>query len=234
MSATPRVGETAPRPGAAPPALPEGTAVGTQLLYVSLFLLLLVFFIVLNAQADRHEGRTKAVLNSFDNRYPTFTIHPRLREGYDPVASRSGTVIAADRVEGMGELFTTAVAVSKVTVVTPGKLIEVRLPTDSLFVPNSAKIRTDRFGLIDRVVDSLRRPREGERLEVDALLAIDDNSLSQSPGPVQRAASLARALMTGGAPPGSVSVGIERGEPGTARLLFSLRSTDPMPDEGTR
>lgn len=234
MFAGPRANEGASRPGVGQPASQEGTAVGTQLLYVSLFLLLLVFFIVLNAQADRHEGRTKAVLNSFENRYPTFTIHPRLREGYEPVASRSGSVLAADRVEGMGELFTTAVAVSKVTVVTPGKLIEVRLPADSLFVPNSAKIRTDRFGLLDRVVDSLRRPREGERLEVDALLAIDDSTASQSPGPVQRAASLARALMTGGAPAGSVSVGIERGAPGSARLLFSLRSTDPMPEERGR
>jgi hypothetical protein len=230
--ATGRSGAGGVRGGAEAPVPGESNAIAVQLLSLSLFLLLLVFFIVLNAQADRHAGRTHAVLSSLENRYPTFAIHPRLREGHDPVASRSGTVLAADRVEGMGELFASTVAVSKVTVVTPGRLVEVRLPADGLFVPGSARLRTDRYGLIDRVVDSLRRPREGERLEVDALLAIDDSVPSQPPGPVQRAASLARALVTGGAPPESVSVGIERGEAGSARLLFSLRSTDPKPGEG--
>jgi len=205
----------------------EAPSIAMQLLSLSLFLLLLVFFIVLNAQAERKADRTQAVLASLETRYPVFTIHPRLREGHEPVASRSGTVFAADRLEGLGDLFATAIAVSKVTVVTPGRLLEVRLPADSLFVPGTARLRTDRHGLIDRVIDSLRRPPAGGRLEVEAFLAIDEGGHSQPPGPVQRSAALARALTGGGAPAGSVSVGIERGLPGTARLQFSLH-----PDAG--
>lgn len=193
---------------------------------LSLFLLLLVFFIVLNAQAERRVARTRAVMNSIGKSFPTFTIHPRLREGYDPVASRSGTVFAPERVEGIGDLFATAVAVSKVTVVTPGQLIEVRLPADALFLHNSPQLRPDRIALIDRIIDSLRRPRPGEHIEVDALLAIDEGAPSQSPGPVPRAAELARVLVAGGAPAPSVSVGIERGLAGSARFLFSVRSDD--------
>lgn len=204
----------------------RGNANGPQFSLLSLFLLLLVFFIVIGARSAREAGRSQAALKSIDESFQPFTIHPRLREGHDPVASRSGTVFAAERVEGIGDLFATAVAVSKVTVVTPGRLIEVRLPADALFAPGTDRPRIDRQALLDRVVESLRRPREGERIELDALLAIDEGAPAQPPGPVQRAAALARALVADGAPPQSVTVGVERGPAGSARFLFSVRSID--------
>lgn len=225
MSTTGRTVRAAPRRDPNGPDR-RGNANGPQFSSLSLFLLLLVFFIVIGARSAREAGRSEAALKSIDASFQSFTIHPRLREGHDPVASRSGTVFAAERVEGIGELFATAIAVSKVTVVTPGRLIEVRLPADALFAPGTDRLRVDRTALLDRVVDSLRRPREGERIELDALLAIDEGAPSQPPGPVQRAAALARALVADGAPLRSVTVGVERGSAGTARLLFSLRSTE--------
>lgn len=218
-------------PGKAPPsALPAGrvAAAGTGnaslVLMLSLFLLLLVFFIVLNAQTVRRPERTGAVLASVERSFPDFAIDPRLRDGTDPVASRSGTVFAAERLHEMGELFATAIAVARVESVEPGRLLEVRLPADALFLPGSATLRPDRQGLIDRIALALRAERPGERMELDALLAIDEGAPSQPPGPVQRAGALARALTGDGAPAGSVTVGVERGAAGSVRFLFSLRA----------
>ncbi|WP_245986026.1 hypothetical protein [Azospirillum thermophilum] len=200
---------------------------GSIVLLLSLFLLLLVFFIVLNAHSVQTVQKVKAVAASLERSFPSFTVDPRLRHGSDPVASRAGTVFAVERLDGVGTLFATAVAVAKVEVVSPGRLLEVRLPADDLFVPGTATLRPDRQGLIDRVVLALRESRQGERIELDALLAIGPTGQpSQPPGPVARAGALARALVEDGAPPGAVTVGIERGEPGSTRLLFSLRLAD--------
>ncbi len=197
---------------------------GSILLLLSLFLLLLVFFIVLNAHSVQTVQKVKAVAASLERTFPSFVIDPRLRDGTEPVASRAGTVFAVQRLDGVGTLFATEIAVAKVEVVAPGQLLEVRLPADDLFVPGTMMLRPDRQGLIDRIADALRQSRQGERVELDALLGIGPTGTpSQPPGPVARAGALVRALIADGAPARNVTVGIERGEPGGVRLLFSLR-----------
>lgn len=206
---------------------------GSILLLLSLFLLLLVFFIVLNANSVQTVQKVKAVAASLERTFPSFVIDPRLRDGMEPVASRAGTVFAVQRLESVGTLFATAVAVAKVEVVAPGQLLEVRLPADDLFVPGTMVLRPDRQGLIDRIADALRQSRQGERVELDALLGIGPTGTpSQPPGPVARAGALARALVADGAPVGNVTVGIERGEPGGVRLLFSLRWAEAPKGDG--
>lgn len=200
---------------------------GSILLLLSLFLLLLVFFIVLNAHSVQTVQKVKAVAASLERTFPSFVIDPRLRDGTEPVASRAGTVFAVQRLDGFGTLFATEIAVAKVEVVAPGQLLEVRLPADDLFVPGTMMLRPDRQGLIDRIADALRQSLQGERVELDALLGIGPTAApSQAPGPVARAGALARALIANGAPARNVTVGIERGEPGGVRLLFSLRWDD--------
>ncbi|HYG89298.1 MAG TPA: hypothetical protein VD978_23910 [Azospirillum sp.] len=196
---------------------------GSIVLLLSLFLLLLVFFIVLNAQSVQAVSRVKAAMGSLER---SFHVDPRLRDGDDPVASRAGTVFAAERLNGVGDLFATAISVAKVTTVSPGQLMEVRLAADELFEPGTADVRRDRQGLIDRVTDGLRESRAGEHIELDALLAISPSGPGQAPGPIERAGAFARTLVANGAPAERVTVGIERGEPGTARLLFSIRSAE--------
>lgn len=203
---------------------------GSIVLLLSLFLLLLVFFIVLNAQSVQAVSRVKAALGSLER---SFHIDPRLRYGDDPFASRAGTVIAVQRLDGVGDLFASAIAVAKVTTVAPGQLMEVRFAADELFEPGTAVIRRTHQGLIDRVAAALRESREGERVELDALLALSPAAVAQPPGPVERAGALARTLVADGAPADAVTVGIERGEPGEARLLFSIRLTD-APGRGGR
>lgn len=210
-------------PGRSSPSADRAVGNGSVVLLLSLFLLLLVFFIVLNAQSVQAVSRVKAAMDSLER---SFHIDPRLREGYDPVASRAGTVYATERLNGIGDLFATAVSVAKVTTVSPGQLLEVRLAADELFEPGTAEVRRDRQGLIDRVTTSLREVRLGERVELEALLAISPSGPGQPPGPIERAGALARTLVADGAPATGVTIGIERGEPGTARLLFSIRSAD--------
>ncbi|WP_247886851.1 hypothetical protein [Azospirillum sp. SYSU D00513] len=216
------------------PGAGAGSGNGGLLLLLSLFLLLLVFFIVLNAQTMQAPQRVRAVMASLDRSFPSFIIDPRLRDGADPLASRAGTVFAAERLAAVGDLFAASIAVAKTEIVGPGHRLEVRLPADELFVPGTAALRPDRQGLIDRVAEALRDPRPGERLELDALLALGpaggpSGGPAHPPGPVARAGALARLLVETGAPAEGVTIGIERGEPGAVRLLFSPRDAEARP-----
>lgn len=227
-------GPSLPRAGRGAPAHVTPAHVnpnnGSIVLLLSLFLLLLVFFIVLNAQSVQTVQKVKAVAASLEKTFPSFVIDPRLRDGSQTVASRAGTVFAVERLDGVGTLFATAVSVAKVETVSPGRLLEVRLPADDLFLSGTMTLRPDRQGLLDRVVDALRDSRQGERMELDALLGIGPTGTpSQPPGPVARGGALARALIADGAPPQNVTVGIERGDPGDVRLLFTLRLADDPP-----
>lgn len=204
------------------------------MLFLPVFLVLLVLFIVLSARARPERTRERAVIASIENHFPPFEINRRLRAGDEPLASRSGTVFAVERLDEMGDLFATTLPLAKVNKVAPGRLMEVRLPADALFVPDTVWPRPERQGLLDRVVDALRMELPGERVELDAFLSIDEGSASQGPGPVPRAGALARTLIKLGAPARSVTVGVERGEPGGARLLFAIRESPPSPSSEGR
>ena len=212
----------------------QNSSAGTLQL-LSLFLILLVVFILLNAQTVESSHRMRAVLQSLEEGFPTFFVDPRLRSGHQPVASRSGTVFAVQRLESLGELFATTVAVAKVDVVSPGELMEVRLPADGLFMPGTADLRPDRQGLIDRMSETLISPLADQHIALEAYLAIDVTTDSgHAPGPVARAGALARLLTANGVPPDTVTIGIERGQAGWARLRFVLREEDSITPPGVR
>lgn len=210
-----------------------------NVLFLPVFLVLLVFFIVLGAQSEPKKEKVEAVLSSLEKRFPPFVIDRRLQGGDAALASRAGTVFAARRMEGLGKLFATEIAVAQVDHVAPGRVMEVKLPADSLFVPESVWLRKEREPLLDRVAAALRLDggaRGGDRLEVEALLAIEAAGPGQGPGSVARAGALARALAARGVDLAAVTVGVERGPPGSARLRFVWRAAaennDASPSAG--
>lgn len=229
---------------AAPPAAPgsppqpgrrrgEAGSAPANVLFLPVFLVLLVFFIVLGAQSQPKREKVEAVLSSLEKRFPPFVIDRRLQGGDAALASRAGTVFAARRMEGIGRLFATEIAVARVDHVSPGRVMEVKLPADALFVPESLWLRKEREPLLDRVAAALRLDAPNERLEVEALLAIEATGPGQGPGSVARAGALARALAARGVDLAAVTVGVERGAPGSARLRFVWRSAaeDSAADE---
>lgn len=206
------------------PSLGEQGSSPANVLFLPVFLVLLVFFIVLGAQSHPKKEKVEAVLSSLEKRFPPFVIDRRLQGGDAALASRAGTVFAARRMEGLGKLFAAEIAVAQVDHVSPGRVMEVRLPADSLFAPGTVWLRKEREPLLDRAAAALRVDAPGERLEVEALLAIEAEGPAQGPGSVARAGALARALAARGVDLAAVTVGVERGAPGSARLRFVWRS----------
>lgn len=199
-------------------------------LHLSLFLLLLAFFILLNAISFRESRRARDVLGSIDQ---AFTIDPRLVFGGQPVTARSGSLIAVEALKTLGDLFETAVAATKITHLAPGRSLAVSVPADRLFGPTGA-VLPEYAGVFDRVADSLRRPPSGFRTDLDLRL-VDDGAAMSVGAPATlaaRAGALIQALLVRGVPAAALSAGVGPGESGMVRLLFTVRPLDDGRGEG--
>lgn len=194
------------------------------LIYLSLFLLLLVFFIVLNANSTVRGSRVSAALASVGRSFAP------VRPAPDQAAAELARSARAALVAGLlqfGDLARAALAVVKVDAMVERGQMVVALPAEELFEPAGVGVRPDRVGLIDRIADALRD--RGHRYEVEFLTAFgaDPVEPGDRPSAITRAASVARALIAHGAPPDTVAIGLERGPPGTVRFLFSARQPPP-------
>ncbi len=198
------------------------SANATILIYLSLFLLLLVFFIVLNAHSTPRDYRVRAVLGSVGRTFAAQSGTAGLT-GLPP-GQGSAAALALAGLKRLGDLFETDLAIAKVNHVTHGRLMVVSMTTEDLFDGDSAFVRPERLGLLDRLAREIGE-HDGVRFDMDFLIAVGGEPVGRrlTGDPVARAAAMARALIIDRAPADAISVGIEPGQGGTARFLFSVR-----------
>jgi len=197
----------------------------TILIYLSLFLLLLVFFIVLNVHSVPRDYRVKAVLDSVERSFATPAEAARTE-----TAPGQGTpaALALAGLKRLGQLFETDLAIVKIDAVTPGRLMVASMTADELFDDGSSFVRPERMGLLDRISREIG-DHGAVRFDMDFLIAVGGEPLSRGRlgDPVAQAAALAHALIADRAPPDAVSVGLEPGQAGTVRFLFSAHALAP-------
>lgn len=188
---------------------------GPTYVYLGVFLLLLAFFILLNAVSHFHDQKVGAVLRSVDSAFSTPGAGGR-------GGAAAGFEATAAELRQLGDLVRTQLPLAQVEVVQPdaGALILTITQAD-LFTPTGAAVRADRMALLDRMARVLR-PRSGAPPVTAELLFATRDTPDTAPL-VTRAGALARALVADGAPPATLSVGLE---PGTAagqmRLIFTI------------
>jgi hypothetical protein len=193
-----------------------------QMLVLSLYLLLLAFFVVLNSISNVEVTRLRAVSGSLNE---TFAAEGRPADKSVTLVSSQGNVLS-DRafLSRLGNLVRTEFAFAKVEDVLPGRLMAVTMSADSLFIPGREAINPLRRPIIDRVAKALINPSPGVRYDVDILVgksATDDLV-------VGRSAFLANVFAAAGSPARSIAAGIEPDSPGRLRFLFHVRPRDEV------
>ncbi len=146
-------------------------------------------------------------------------------------ASKEGDVLAGQLFQSqLTELFSTAVQVIKMEVVQPGRLMRVVLPSDTLFFPDTTKIREAQFPLLDRVVATLSRRTPGLRYEMQFVIGspyVEGTNLPTGTTlETSRASVFVHDMLSRGAPPDSLSVGLKPGNPDQITLWFHVRLRD--------
>lgn len=201
------------------------------MLVLSLYLLLLAFFVVLNTISNVEVSRLRAVTGSLNE---TFAADGSPAEKTVTLVSSQGNMIAdAAFLRRLGHLVKTELAFAKVEEVLPGRLMAVAMSADSLFIPGREAINPLLRPIVDRVAQSLVDPAPGVRYDVDILMGTGPADVLA----VGRSAFLATVFQAAGTPSRSIAAGIEQNAPGQLRLLFHVRPRNEarlvFRDEGT-
>lgn len=191
---------------------------------LSLFLLLLAFFIVLFNVSRADRGRTDAVGESLTSAFRTAGLQTTTPEIH---ASQSGEAPGPElALERLGDLVRTELRAAEIRVVRPGRLMQVRTATGDLFLPGSPELRAERGGFLWELARLVGTPVDGRRHKVEIYIGSDwitpDQMKGVIPVPISRAANLADQLIARGALAGTVMAGIRPDDDGTVTLLFRI------------
>lgn len=190
----------------------------TALLTTSTYFILLAFFVVLAAISDIEPAKGERVMESVTQ---IFGTGPTRTEGTSGTTeAMTGIAEAAERHREIGLLVETRVAMAVIEHLEPGRLMQVTIPAGALL--SGDQVLPEAAGLLDKIARAVRMPSGPYRHHIEVLGAAvhDGGPTVQLPLEVRRVGSLARALMHAGAPTGSLSIGLEPGDPREIRFVF--------------
>jgi len=203
-----------------------GRSTSTIIQFLSLYLLVLAFFILLVTISTFEEVKSNAVMNSLNS-----TFKPVLPATTNPTVftSQSGRILAAqefqDHIEG---LFATTLGVEQTEIVQPGRLMRVVMAADSLFEPGTTRLREANLPLMDRLITSLSGRPPGFHFDMEFVIGSQDKVTGSAPVTqtfqMERAGAFVRSMFARGIPPDTISIGIRQGDPNLVTMWFYIRS----------
>lgn len=197
----------------------------TIALFLGLFLLVLAFFILLVSISTIENVKSREVMNSLSSTFANLVAPVT-----DPTdfVSAKGEILAPEefqkRITGV---FSTDIAVDRIKVVQPGKVMRIDLQALELFEDGKSILRPGHENLLRRIVSSLKANPNNIRFEMAFLIGNAPAENGDLPTTqtlsVSRAGSFARALIERGAPENTLSVGIRDGAPSDVTIHFYAR-----------
>jgi len=201
---------------------------GIVFVFLSLFVLVLAFFILLVSISTVEATKSRAVMQSLTS---TFTaIVPAGAEPSD-FTSKEGEILGGSAFqEKITGLFATAFQVAKVEIVKPGRLMQVEVPAATLFADGEARVRPSAHPFIDRVVAALGARPPGLRFDMEFVIGAGkapDRLLPVAQSlEMARAGAFAREMLGRGAPPANLSIGLQPGAVDAVTMRFYVRPGD--------
>ena len=210
---------------------PGGVAVAT---YVSLFLLLFVFFIVLVSISEVQRPRARAVLDAIDATFGHLPSTLGLIE--PPSVPRPETGDVEGFARDVSGLLTGFAPLARTGEAAPSdSFLEIALPEASVFEPGSATPKTEVLPTLDRLALLMQKRAAGHgvRMTWRIMLPADapeGGAAERLAG--QRAATVVARLYAEGCPGDALAIAVERGGGPSLRLDFSAIDGD-APAPGT-
>lgn len=209
---------------------------GSVMVFLSLYLLLLAFFILLNTISQREYRRSQIAMGSVA---ATFRA-PLPADVVDLTTSTGQGVLAvADPFHrDIRRVFEDTLPVQELKVVRQGNTMRISVPVAHLFVAGRSEFRDGAAALMNGIADGVIRREPGVRFEVDlhllsgkALPALESNLVPEAtagvlPTAVLRAGAFARWMRDAGVAPESINAGLGIGEAGIAQFSFHARELE--------
>lgn len=194
-------------------------------LFLALYLLLLAFFILLNAISETADARVSAAVESVKEAFRD--RRPETEEFVDIAENPEALLVSEDYIENVKAVFATSLNEQGFHESLSGDLLRVSVPVELFFPPGLATMQESVSVLFEALAASMSRPVAGERRQLEIVLGVGrkmpsggdlGNALE-----IRRAGTLARALRARGLPPGSLTTGIQQGDPEIIEMTFYTR-----------
>lgn len=194
---------------------------GSLPLFLSLFLLLLAFFIFLNSISSFESGKSDRVIASIRASFPGFG-----EEGEGPGlldADSAGTVEASMSAR-LTEAFEFAFPRLALNIVDEGERIRVDIPIERLFVPETTEPRAALRVLSSRLAKVLADPEAKQDLETRVLFGYRaaGGEIAGNTHVLRLATTTVESLLAAGAIKRRTSIGLEPGHVSDVRFVFQI------------
>lgn len=202
----------------------------SQPLFLSLFLLLLAFFILLNALSTIEPGRSNKVLESVQR---SFQAAFRTPFGDAVLQTDPGQVIGENTRAAIGTIFREVLPVARVTIEPDGNPIHVSAPVARVYSVAAGGLTPVAEQLAVRLAPLLAAPPDGSVLELDVLFSVpagDRGAEREARG--RAVAEVVEQLVGFGIEPGLMTAGLEPGQSDTVRFVFRTRPSSPTVEGG--
>jgi len=199
-------------------------------LFLSLFLLVLAFFILLVAISTVEDVKSGAVMDSLSSTFSKTRLDVTDPTDY---SAMDGDLLPGHQFqEQITTLFATTLQVAKVEIVRPGRFMQVSVPTETMFANDDVRLRPVVIPLFDRIVATLSGQSPGVHFEMEFVVGVNytqdgelpiDQSLA-----MLRASGVVEELTARGVPPNAISIGLREGGLDTVTINFYVRDDDEL------
>ena len=205
--------------------------VGTSQLFLSLFLLLLAFFIFINSVSTYKEKKTTDVVESIRASFPAVVSSKQLFQ----LRSLKKSVVSPTVFNELDELFQHLFRDRKLKISFDNKIAQIDIPVNLIFEKATA-VRLDKLEtLLVRLAAIIVRAENEYPLGTEIVFGYEgtleekfENQLTQ-----ERCSVIMSILLEKTVPKGSVAVGLETGNPDFLRFKFrSLINDDRRRNSG--
>ncbi|MFQ5535498.1 MAG: flagellar motor protein MotB [Sphingomonadales bacterium] len=193
-----------------------------NLLFVSIYLLLFAFFVVLNAISNTDTVRVEAALGSVN---ATFTPEKQPRSPLTDLLNAGDQVMGNDKFrDQVHGIFQSLLDSPDFIASRDGDTLRITLPAHYLFYDLSPRLREERADLLERLSAVLAMSPSGLRQEIQIMLGTGAD-LPEMRGlatdlQVMRAGAFAAELTSRGTLANAITIGLTGGDPDAIHLTF--------------
>lgn len=207
----------------------NGESSNVHYFFISLYMVILAFFILLNNISVINQQRQKDALGS---------VHKTFSDGSNFVLSVDGIFSSGGNLPSISNYFSSVASIAKdefslvdTDILEFGDHIQITLPVSELFEDDSYEISRNKKGFITRLSREISTLNQNTRVEVEFVFNNDSTAGGESaaiPPNVYRSGVLARTLINFGVPEKNIIIGLEHGKEGKVAMNFYRRDINEI------
>ena len=200
-------------------------------IFISLYLILVAFFMVLNSISNQETARAAAVMESVNSTFKK-TFQPKA-DVIDLLATPDAIAPNDEYMDAVRGLLAGVLELEGRFPAPGGNTLTVDIPVTTLFAGGAARVRQDRLAFVEQLIELIQLAPSTERREVAFILGTgvvrsDARQERYRLLAMRRAGSLARSLRARGLADGALTVGLIERASNDVTVIFRTGPVDQM------